>query len=401
VAGTNAELVTGLLVHLVKTQPEGAVLVFLPGWDDIMTVLDLLSSRLRNEIQRYLILPLHSMLSSRDQHAVFNVPPKGVRKVILATNIAESSVTIDDIVYVVNTGTVKVKTFDTTKKITHLSTQWSSKASVIQRRGRAGRCQPGHAYNLFTKEQFACMDEYQVPEMQRTPLEDLVLQAKLLNPWNKVALFLSQALTPPRHSAISSAVNVLKDLGALDSEEALTPMGKALAELPIEPMIGRLVLLGTVLGAVDPILTIAASMGYRDPFVNPPTKRQQADEVRSTMAAGCCSDHLLTTRAYNAWQLARKNGTEAAFVRESFLHRGTLTMMEGLRKQFRIHLEELGLKEFDQYNELSSSEPMVRAILTAGLQPNVMKMAKMLESGGHRPNSSNLRKRVRSGFKTM
>jgi HrpA-like RNA helicase len=277
--GTDSELVTSLLVYLTRTQPEGAILVFLPGWDDIMSVIDLLNHRFRNESQRYLTLPLHSMLSSRDQQSVFNVPPPGVRKIILATNIAESSVTIDDIVYVVNTGTVKVKMFDPTKKITHLSTEWSSKASVIQRRGRAGRCQPGHAYNLFTKEQFASMDDYQVPEMQRTPLEDLVLQAKLLNPCHKVANFLSQALDPPRASAISSAVDVLKDLGALDDSEGLTPMGTVLAELPIEPVIGRLVLLGAVLGTLDPILTIAASMGHRDPFVNPPTKRQQADAV--------------------------------------------------------------------------------------------------------------------------
>ena len=194
------------------------------------------------------------------------------------------------------------------------------------------------------------------------------------------------------------------------------------------------------------------------------------------MAAGCYSDHILVSRAYDQWVESRKKGTDAVYVRESFLHRGTLTMMEGLslslylplsrplshsltlslslppsfppslppslplslslplspspslplslslspspslppslspslphltglRKQFSSHLVELGLKEFDHYNEFSSSEPMIRAVLTAGLDRSVMKMAKMLESGGHRNNASQtVRKRVRTGFKTM
>ena len=175
--------------------------------------------------------------------------------------------------------------------------------------------------------------------------------------------------------------------------------------------------------------------------------------MRSTIAAGCYSDHILITRAYGSWQQSKKNGTDSTFVRDSFLHHGTLNMMEGgcrfpssvhsltpclpslipsflpflpllpplilslppfcslfsipsamasgLRRQFTSHLLELGLKDLDQYNEHSSSDPMIRAILTAGLQPNVMKLAKMMESGGHRGHGDSIRKRVRSGFKTM
>ena len=176
--------------------------------------------------------------------------------------------------------------------------------------------------------------------------------------------------------------------------------------------------------------------------------------MRSTIAAGCYSDHILITRAYDSWQQSKKNGTDGVFVRDSFLHHGTLNMMEGecrfppplpfltvfpplflpsflpflpllppshsvspspfcsllsnfsamssgLRRQFTSHLLELGLKDLDQYNEHSSSDPMIRAILTAGLQPNVMKLVKMMESGGHRGHGDSIRKRVRSGFKTM
>lgn len=155
----------------------GSILVFLPGWEDITRTRECLeASSLFGDTTKFLLLPLHSMIPSSEQKKVFNKPKPGVRKIILATNIAETAITINDIVFVIDSGRVKEKSYDPYSNVSTLQTAWISKASARQREGRAGRCQPGVCYHLYSKVRANALPDYQEPEIKRTSLEELCLQ---------------------------------------------------------------------------------------------------------------------------------------------------------------------------------------------------------------------------------
>lgn len=170
-------LIEQLLRKLCSESKEGAVLVFLPGWDDINKTRDkLLSSPYFKDTSKFLIIALHSMVPLVEQKKVFKHPPPGCRKIVLSTNIAETSVTIDDVVYVIDSGRMKEKSYDPYNNVSTLQSSWISKASAKQREGRAGRCQAGICYHLYSKARAAAMLDFQIPEMKRTPIEELCLQ---------------------------------------------------------------------------------------------------------------------------------------------------------------------------------------------------------------------------------
>jgi ATP-dependent RNA helicase DHX36 len=193
-------------------------------------VKDQLEKRLPS--QRTLLLPLHSLLPTSNQREVFDRPPPGKRKIIISTMIAETSVTIDDVVYVVNSGKTKMKDFDPESNIETLQSKWVSQASARQRCGRAGRVQPGECYHLYTRHHAELLAEYDLPEMLRTRLEKLCLDIKVscspccsvLLIWcfqmlklGKVVPFISKAMQPPSIDALTSAVNFLEELVRLVS----------------------------------------------------------------------------------------------------------------------------------------------------------------------------------------
>ncbi|KAL1440711.1 hypothetical protein MTO96_009259 [Rhipicephalus appendiculatus] len=158
-------------------KPEGAILVFLPGWEQINNLNKLLTAD-RN-LRGSLIIPLHSMMPTVNQRQVFDRPPAGVRKIVLATNIAETSITINDVVYVIDCGKIKMSNFDVDKNLATLDAEWVSRANAQQRKGRAGRVQPGVCYRLYTSWRESQLDAYQLPEMLRTRLETLILKIKV------------------------------------------------------------------------------------------------------------------------------------------------------------------------------------------------------------------------------
>lgn len=170
-------LIERLLKKICNDSKDGAVLVFLPGWEDInQTREKLLASAFFKDLSQFLILALHSMIPSVEQKKVFRRPPGGARKIILSTNIAETAVTIDDVVFVIDCGRMKEKSYDPYNNVSTLQSSWISKASMRQREGRAGRCQPGICYHLFSKFRASSLPDYQVPEIKRMPLEELCLQ---------------------------------------------------------------------------------------------------------------------------------------------------------------------------------------------------------------------------------
>ncbi|KAJ7390027.1 mitochondrial large ribosomal subunit assembly [Desmophyllum pertusum] len=396
----DAELITETILCVCRNYPEGAILCFLAGWDEIIVVHDMLSTKFRNKSE-FLVLPLHSMLPMFNQQAVFERPPVGVRKIVLATNIAETSITIDDIVYVINAGNRKEQMYDAAKKVSCLMTHWTSQASVVQRRGRAGRCKPGLCFNLFTREQFEHMAPYQSPEMQRVSLEEIVLQTKIqcADDSCKVQQFLSKALDPPSPFSVQSAVSQLQEIGALDDKEGLTALGRHMAYLPVEPRIAKMIIYGAIFRCLDPVLTIAAGLSYKDPFVSPLNCREQADQSRRNFAHDSRSDHVALLNAYNGWTEAMNHAQGKEFVQQRFLHWGTLNMIRGMRDQFSRLLEDSGLvpssTSGDAVNFFCGNMELVKAILCAGLFPNAVKVGLGLESKGRGG-----KKRVRIAFRT-
>eukprot|EP00741_Cyanophora_paradoxa_P024262 tig00021759_g23429.t1 len=280
-----------------------------------------------------------------DAQKIFDRPPPGVRKIVIATNIAETSITIDDVVFVIDSGRMKENQYDPANNMSALVETWIPRASARQRRGRAGRVQAGHCFYLFTRHRHAQMADYQLPEMARVPLEELCLQIRLLD-LGSVQEFLAKAVEPPPPAAVQRALRTLIEVDALRDEGAqeLTPLGVHLAALPVDVRIGKMLIYGAVFDCLDPVLTIAAGMAFRSPFVSPIEAREEADRARRALATGC-SDHLTLVRAYDGWITARREGgrdRERQYVRDNFLSPNTLRMISDMRRQFRELLAEIG-----------------------------------------------------------
>jgi len=358
----------------------GAILVFLPGWDDIQKTHNMmLEHSVLGDRTRFRLLPLHSSLPTHNQREVFERPPPGVRKVVLSTNIAETSVTIDDVVFVVDVGRAKEKTYDAVNDLECLLPAWVSKAAARQRRGRAGRVQPGWCLRLYPRWLHdECFEEYQAPELLRTPLASLVLTIKSLA-LGHAEPFLSKAMNPPSGLAVHNALELLRDIGALTPAEDLTPLGRHLASLPVEPRIGKMLVYGAVLGCLGPILTIAAALAHRSPFVMPLDKKELADESKARFANGSCSDHLAVYEAYEAWRRARREGGtqgEDRLCWQRFLNKSVLRLLSDMRGQFADLLKDAGFlgdgrREMSAIDRYSNEQCLVRAVLVAGLFPKV------------------------------
>jgi len=294
------DLCARLLIHLVfKANTEkggiyddqgkpGSILVFLPGWAEIKSVME----RLQNDphADALWVLPLHSTLAKEDQQKIFQHPPEGKTKVILSTNIAESSVTIDDVLIVVDAGLMRELSYDPVRRLSTLETVWVSQSSSIQRKGRAGRVRNGKCYRLFSRTQFESTPWRTAPEMQRCELSATCLQALAMQ--REVRDFLARAPDPPALSAVESALRELVQLGAIAPPqevskpsdngtvpimERMLPLGETLSRMPLSPSLGRMLILGVLFQCVDTACLLAAVISAaRRPFVCPPGKRKES-----------------------------------------------------------------------------------------------------------------------------
>uniref|UniRef100_A0A8C5HY18 ATP-dependent DNA/RNA helicase DHX36 n=1 Tax=Gouania willdenowi TaxID=441366 RepID=A0A8C5HY18_GOUWI len=371
------DLILALIRYIVLNEEEGAILVFLPGWDNISTLNDLLMAQQMFRSDRFVIIPLHSLMPTVNQIQVFKKPPPGVRKIVIATNIAETSITIDDVVFVIDGGKIKETHFDTNNNISTMAAEWVSLANAKQRKGRAGRVRPGKCYHLYNGLRASLLDAYQLPEIMRTPLEELCLQIKILK-LGSIGQFLEKALDPPTLKAVGLAIKNLTDLNALDHEENLTALGIHLARLPVEPHIGKLILFGALLGCLDPVLTIAAALSFKDPFFIPLGKEKLADMKRKVLSRNSKSDHLTIVNAFQGWEDAKVHGArcEREYCWDYFLSANTLQMLHNMKGQFAEHLMNAGFvssknPKDPKSNFNSCNEKLIKAVIVAGLYPKV------------------------------
>ncbi|KAB0383074.1 hypothetical protein FD755_004991 [Muntiacus reevesi] len=325
-----------------KYPPEerGDLLVFLSGMAEISAVLEA-AQTYASHTQRWVVLPLHSTLSVADQDKVFDVAPPGVRKCILSTNIAETSVTIDGIRFVVDSGKVKEMSYDPQAKLQRLQEFWISQASAEQRKGRAGRTGPGVCFRLYAESDYDAFAPYPVPEIRRVALDALVLQMKSMSVGDPRTF---PFIEPPPPTSLETAILYLRDQGALDSSEALTPIGSLLAQLPVDVVIGKMLILGSMFHLAEPVLTIAAALSVQTPFTRSTQSNPECAAARRPLESDQ-GDPFTLFNVFNTWvQVKSERGRNS---RKWCRHRGIeehrLYEMANLRRQFKELLEDHGL----------------------------------------------------------
>eukprot|EP00210_Caulerpa_lentillifera_P002836 g2710.t1 len=405
-------LIESTVEYICNHEAAGGVLVFLTSWEDIQTMMEILQSNpIVGNPEFVKLLPLHSTLASISQEEIFKVPPLGIRKIVLATNIAETSITINDIVYVVNGGKAKEKSYDALNKIACLFPTWISKASCVQRRGRAGRVQSGMVFHLFPRAMYKDhFLDHQLPEIMRTPLAELCLQIKSLG-LGSMQEFMSGAMNPPSPQTIQNAILQLRAIGAINQKQELTPLGRHLAHIPVEPSLGKMILM-------------AAASTVKDPFLRPANFRKEAESGKVNLSAGTCSDHIALLRAFEGFREAKSIGLECQwdYCRKHFFQHQSFEQMEKMRLHFAELLANIGFLNvvtdnrrpmyrrrgrdgFDgleqaifEHSKNSSTPELLRAVLCSGMFPSIASVLNdgkrpsflTLEDGTVRPHMSSV-----------
>jgi len=360
-------------------EPGGDILVFLTGREEIETAVQAISERsaqLHPRAQSILPLPLYAGLTTEQQMYVFEPAPENTRKVIFSTNIAEASVTIDGIVYVIDSGFVKLRAFNPITGIETLTATPVSKASATQRAGRAGRTKPGKCFRLYTEASYQSLEQASIPEIQRSNLAPIVLQLKALGIDN-IARF--DFITPPPAELLTRALELLYSLGAVDDYAKLTkPLGVRMAELSVEPMMAKTLLSAPSFGCLSEILTIAAmtSLGGAVWFHHDDDKKSM-DTSRRKFAAEE-GDQLTLLNVYQAF--VTKGHKESKFCRDNHLNFKSMTRAVSIRAQLKRYLERFGIN----VDESLSKQPLViggpekgeqiRRCLTKGFFAHAAKM---------------------------
>ena len=327
---------------------KGAVLVFVSGWSDIVLLQEQLESHhVFGNPSQCAVHCLHSGIATKNQRKVFDRAPKGIRKIIVATNIAETSLTINDVVYVVDAGHHKEKDYDSRSKVSSLVVKYISKASATQRSGRAGRCQSGVCFRLYSKERHSAFAEETVPEMCRCSLEELSLQTSMIlarpasagfSPVAAASIedFLDLALSKPDSLAVENAVELLKQLGALTSDGIITDLGVTVAKLPVSPSLAKALLVGCQLGCEDDILILCAFSMSPFTIAQTPELERKQREVKAKWG-GCWSDHMALINLYKEW---KQSDSKRQFCKALCVSTGVMNNVDKMVSHLRrsVHL---------------------------------------------------------------
>lgn len=361
------------------SEPDGDILVFLTGREEIDTALQLIADRaqsLRPRAQTILSLPLYAGLSSEQQLHVFEPAPENTRKVIVSTNIAEASVTIDGIAYVIDCGFVKLRAFNPKTGIETLTATPVSKASATQRAGRAGRTKPGKCYRLYTQAAYVSLPEATVPEIQRSNLAPIILQLKALGIDNVLRF---DFLTPPPAELIIRALELLYSLGAVDDYAKLTrPLGVRMAEVSVEPMMAKVLLSAPTMGCLSKILSIAAMTSLQGAVWFHHDGEKKATESARRKFAAEEGDHLTLLNVYQAF--VTKGRKDSKWCRDNFLNYKSMSRAVSVRAQLKRYLERFGIDVDEtlatnkRADEMPDKGERIRKCLTAGYFAHAARM---------------------------
>ncbi|OBZ79001.1 ATP-dependent RNA helicase DHX36 [Grifola frondosa] len=363
-------LVALTIAHVLKRSDDGHVLVFLPGWDDISSVQKCLLDRTRSlglnftDTSKYAIHLLHSSIPVEEQQAIFRPPPEGIRRIILATNIAETSVTIPDVVYVVDTARVKEQRFDPSRHISALVSAWVGTSNLNQRAGRAGRHRPGEYFGILSRNHSEELHPHQTVEMKRVDLDNVVMHVKALNfPGMTVQEVLAATIEPPAADRIEAAIKSLQMVGALDAQNQLTSLGRVLLQLPVDVRMGRLVLAHEQPRAIRFPIHIKNEANAKKNSWSP-------EEFRS--------DVLAALRAYNEWWDLQRQGFYVQanrFCMDNFLSKPTLLMVDKVKTHLLRALYDVGIIDISGGGRVPYQAPGVRSKDVPSIPP-------MLNSNG-------------------
>jgi ATP-dependent helicase HrpA len=349
-------------VDELQAQGPGDVLVFLSGEREIRDTADALAGRVREGTE---VLPLYGRLSAAEQHRVFT-PSRGNR-VVLATNVAETSLTVPGIRYVVDPGTARISRYSLRTKVQRLPIEAISRASADQRKGRCGRVAAGICIRLYSEEDFLARPDFTDPEILRTNLASVLLQMAALG-LGDVESF--PFVDPPDRRQVRDGIELLRELGALDADSRLTRTGRALARLPVDPRLGRMVLEADRNGCVHEVLVLAAALSIQDPRERPSDKQAQADQAHARFR----DEHSDFTAWLNLWRYLQERQAElssSAFRRlckREHLHYLRVREWQDLYAQLRSAVRDLQLT----VDEDSPSDAVqVHRSLLAGLLSHI------------------------------
>ncbi|KAB2633578.1 pre-mRNA-splicing factor ATP-dependent RNA helicase DHX16 [Pyrus ussuriensis x Pyrus communis] len=370
----DAAIVTSLQIHV--TQPPGDILVFLTGQEEIETAEEIMKHRTRGlgtKIAELIICPIYANLPTELQSKIFEPTPEGARKVVLATNIAETSLTIDGIKYVIDPGFCKMKSYNPRTGMESLLITPISKASAMQRAGRSGRTGPGKCYRLYTAyNYYNDLDDNTVPEVQRTNLANVVLSLKSLGIHD---LLHFDFMDPPPSEALLKALELLFALSALNKVGELTKVGRRMAEFPLDPMLSKMIVASDKYKCSDEIISIAAMLSIGNSiFYRPKDKQVHADNARLNFHMGNVGDHIALLKVYNSW---KETNYSTQWCYENYIQVRSMKRARDIRDQLEGLLERV---EIELVSNMSDNETIKKAI-TSGFFPH---SAKLQKNGSYR-----------------
>ncbi|WP_327296615.1 ATP-dependent RNA helicase HrpA [Streptomyces sp. NBC_01197] len=355
-------------VDELQDEGPGDVLVFLSGEREIRDTADALNKR---NLRRTEVLPLYARLSHAEQHRVFQRPSGGGRRVVLATNVAETSLTVPGIKYVIDPGTARISRYSHRTKVQRLPIERISQASANQRKGRCGRTSDGICIRLYAEDDFLTRPEFTDPEILRTNLASVILQmtAAGLGDIEKFPF-----IDPPDHRNIRDGVQLLQELGALDPKEKdpkrrLTQEGRKLSQLPVDPRLARMVLEADRNGCVSEVMVIAAALSIQDPRERPAEKQTQADQQHARFRDET-SDFLAFL---NLWRYVRDQQKERGsssfrrMCKQEYLNFLRIREWQDIYAQLRSVARTMGIR----LNEEDAPEQAVHTSLLAGLLSHI------------------------------
>lgn len=361
-----ASIRTAIEIH--EGEPAGDILIFLTGEDEIEQACEKIK-RLgnRNSVKygELKVVPLYSSLPPNVQQKIFEPAPPGGRKCIISTNIAETSLTIDGIVYVIDPGFSKQKVYNPRTKIESLLPSPISQASAKQRAGRAGRTQPGKCFRLYTERGFESLQASTYPEILRSNLASVVLTMKKLGIDDLVHF---DFISPPAPETLMRALELLNFIGALDDEAELTPLGVQLAEYPLDPQLALTLVAAGRFGVASEALSLVAMMSVPQCFLRPKDAAQDADAAKAQFVHEH-GDHMTLLTTYQAYLEMKKSmggeGEVTRWCRENFLNPRSLKSAESVRQQLeRINIR-LGVP-IENSASLKDKSVSVRKALLSG-----------------------------------